>query len=187
MATLAEDVEYVRLPDRLLAGNVTDVNGGSGWGISGLDVKEMPDATDEPEANQFVVTQLRAGYLEEATAAEHSMVRDVHAAVEKVAKLSLPTEFGGPAKPSPWNEAAIDNVAKRNRRKLMAARLTNNFPDRRAAEAAGEEADGDGYMSQHKAELANLARARELDDSGTKKDLAARLEAWDNEHPDGNK
>lgn len=189
MPKLAEDVQYVRLPERLIAGNVTDVLGGSGWGISGLDVKEVPDRDDEPEAWQFVIDTLRAGHLEEAAPEEFEAVHETHKAVEKVAMLSLPTEFGGPAKPSPWNEAAIDNVAKRQRRRLIQARVTNDFSrtvhDLDEPDGPAGEDEEDEYLRQHKAELQNLARARGLDDSGNKKALAARLHSWDEEHPDG--
>jgi len=115
--------KYVRLPERLLSGNVTDVLGGSGWGISGFDVKPVPDKEDEPEAHAFVVACLRANLLEEASAQEHELVTSAVAEVEKVAARSLPENQGGPAQPSPWNEAAISNVANKHRKKLISARI----------------------------------------------------------------
>lgn len=170
MAVKAEEVQYVRLPERLVSGNVTDLE--SGWGISGLDVKAVPDQEDEPEAWQFVIDKIRAGIIEEASAEEHDMVRSIHRAVEAVAKNSLPTEFGGPAKPSPWNEAAIENVAKKHRRKLMAARVANVF----ASEPEPATEESQNYNKMHKSQLQQLCRDRDLDDGGSKEDLITRLE-----------
>jgi hypothetical protein len=181
---LAEDVQYVHLPERLVTGNVTDLV--SGWGIAGFDVKEVPDKEDEPEAWQFVIDKLRAGLLEEADSAEFGMVRAMSNDVAKQARLSLPTEFGGPVRPSPWNEAALAGVAKKHFRKLLAARVSGNFSHNVGAVADDEEDDeaveGDSLESMNKAQLQNEARTRELDDAGTKRDLRARIQAWDEEH-----
>lgn len=173
------DPKYVRLPERLLSGNVTDVLGGSQWGISGLDVKEFPSKEDDPEAYAFVRDCVRANMLEEASADEYRMVRKAVDAVEEAAAKALPTNQGGPAQPSPWNEAAIANVANKHRKKLVAARVADSF------EQAAEEDSGSGsdsavdYTSLNHTELQDEARKRGLDSSGTKKEIAARLEEDD--------
>lgn len=66
--------QFVRLPERLTTGNVTDLD--SGWHIGGFDVKPVPDKEENPEAHRFVMDKLRGGHLEEASADEHAVVQD---------------------------------------------------------------------------------------------------------------
>jgi hypothetical protein len=167
--------QYVRLPERLLSGNVTDVVGGSGWGLSGFDVKEVPDREDEPEAYAFVKEALRAGLLEAASTAEYNMVRKAHDEVAAIARSSMPENMGGPSQPSPWNEAAISNAAKKHTKKLVQARITDSHEAAEDDESRGTE----GYAAMHKGQLKNELKNRGLDVSGNRDDLIARLEEDD--------
>lgn len=67
-----DDPQYVRLANRLSRGILADVEG-SGWSISGLDVKEFPK--DNTNAARFVRHALRDGKLEPASRAEHEEVQ----------------------------------------------------------------------------------------------------------------
>ena len=66
-----DDPQYVRLANRLSRGILADVEG-SGWSISGLDVKPFPEGTN---AARFVRHALRDGKLEPASRAEHEEVQ----------------------------------------------------------------------------------------------------------------
>lgn len=65
--------QYVRLPERLTSGNVTDLE--SGWHIGGFDVKTVPNKDEHPVAHNFVMSRLRAGHLEVAGQQEHDTVQ----------------------------------------------------------------------------------------------------------------
>jgi hypothetical protein len=172
------DPTYVRLPERLLTGNVTDVLGGTGWGISGLDVKEFP--ADDPQEQAFVRDALRSQKLEAATATEFRRVRDAHERVAALAEGAVPKE-GSLGTPAPWNEAAIQQVSKKVRNDLLRRRLVDEEEDE---EVTRSNAEPTGYNSMHKAELvAEIERRnaeREADAqipvSGNKDELAKRLQ-----------
>lgn len=66
--------KFVRLPERLTSGNITDLE--SGWHIGGFDVKQVPDQEENPAAHNFVVDKWRQGHLESAGAQEHQVVQD---------------------------------------------------------------------------------------------------------------
>lgn len=178
---MATNPQYVRLPERLLSGNVTDVVGGSGWGISGFDVKEFPDENDDPVAYAFVKDAVRAGLLEEASTAEFKSVQKAINAVSEVAALALPANQGGPAQPSPWNEAAVSQVANKHRRRLVTSRLTEAWEEDEGKSASTSDGEDEppNYGDMHKAELQAEARRRGLDESGNKDDIVARLEEDD--------
>jgi type IV secretory pathway VirB10-like protein len=171
------DPKYVRLPERLLTGNVTDLV--TGWGISGLDVKEFP-ADDEQEI-AYVRGALRSQLLEPATAAEFRRVRDAHERVASLAEGAVPKE-GSLGTPAPWNEAAIQQVSKKVRNDLLRKRLVD--ADEEDDEPARSNAEPTGYADQHKAELvAEIERRnaeREADaqipTSGNKEELVKRLQ-----------
>src|SRR5438105_346942 len=61
--------KYVRLAGHLTSGLKADID--SGWVISGMDVKEVPDERRAPVAYAFVQGLLRKGILEEAGRAEY--------------------------------------------------------------------------------------------------------------------
>jgi hypothetical protein len=76
----SSDPKYVRLSNRLSFGMQADVDG-SGWSISGLDVKEFP-ATDG--AARYVRKMLRDGKLEPASRAEFDEVQEGNKTVAAV-------------------------------------------------------------------------------------------------------
>lgn len=69
---MADDPKYVRLATRLSKGMVCDVQG-SGWSISGLDVRQFPKDT---VAARFVRAKLNAGVLEHASKSEWDEAHD---------------------------------------------------------------------------------------------------------------
>lgn len=65
---MPKDPKYVRLVEHLNTSVIADIQGGSGWSISGNEVKEFPKRP--PEAQRFVRQRLVQGILEPASAAE---------------------------------------------------------------------------------------------------------------------
>lgn len=103
---MPNDPQYVRLTNRLGLQMVADVTGGSGWSISGLDVKEFPD--DEDEA-AYVRVQLGRGVLEPATKAEYEEVHDEDDVSEVVAR------YTDPSGKKPWQEAEVQAASRKRR------------------------------------------------------------------------
>lgn len=77
---MPNDPKYVMLANRLTNGMVADIEG-SGWSISGLDVKEFPSTEG---AARFVRHALREGKLEPSSRAEFDEVQEHHKNVAKV-------------------------------------------------------------------------------------------------------
>lgn len=77
---MPNDPKYVMLANRLTGGILADIEG-SGWSISGLDVKEFP-STDG--AARFVRHALREGKLEPSSRSEFDEVQALHGDVSKV-------------------------------------------------------------------------------------------------------
>jgi len=79
---MPQDPKYVRLSDRMSGQHVTDIAGGSGWSISGGDVKPFP----KREAQQrFVRQRLAANVLEPSSKAEFDEVQRNNAKIAQVA------------------------------------------------------------------------------------------------------
>jgi hypothetical protein len=119
---------HVRLAERLNRGIIADVEGGSGWSIAGLDVKEVPSETDEPAAHRFVTQALRQGKLEAASAGEY---QEVQAANEKIAEAGA----FDPEEGESLNEAAVQAAVRQARKELSEA-------------AASREAAGDAEVDE---------------------------------------
>ncbi len=154
---------YVRLPaegEVLPVGILADIDGGTGWSISGLDVKETPD--DDDPAQKFVRTALNAGRLEEATKDEFDAVQAAH---KELAKLAPDSDS-----PKPWNEPAIAQAARRLRRKLVSSRRDGKN------DVGDEDAP---YDKRGVDELRAELDRRGLDTEGKKADLVTRLEEDD--------
>lgn len=151
-------------PAVLPLGILADVEGGSGWSISGMDVKEVP-AEDEPGYN-FVRTAIIQGRLEEATEDEFNAVQEAHAEVSRL----HPVAFAPGETPPPWNEPALITTSARLRKRLIQGRLSGEFPTTTTEEDYGD-------LSHD--ELKSRAQARGLATSGTKADLQQRLEEHD--------
>jgi len=180
---MANDPKYVRLPERLLTGNVTDIDGGTGWGIAGLDVKEFPE---DPDEQAFVRASLRAQLLEPATAAEFNRVQDAHQRLNNLARGAVPKE-GALGSPAPWNESAIQQVGKKVRNDLLVKRLADQDEEDDDSPSSTSKSEGPDYAGMHKAELvqeieqrnADRAEDDQLPTSGSKDDLVKRLQEDD--------
>lgn len=105
---MANDPKYVRLSNRLSYGMQADVDG-SGWSISGLDVKEFPSSDG---AARYVRKMLRDGKLEPASRAEFDEVQEGNKAVEKVSH----------------QESQVQGEAMRAHRSLLASRGIGEDP-----------------------------------------------------------
>lgn len=115
---MANDPSYVRLANRLSLQVIADISEfGSGWSISGLDVKEFPEDT---EAARYVRLKVGQGVLETATRAEFEEVQDDEEAANVVAR------FSDPNAPMPWQEADVQEVHARKRRQLEANRTSES-------------------------------------------------------------
>lgn len=137
---------HVRLVERLNRGIVADVEGGSGWSIAGLDVKEFPNAEDEPVAAAFVERQLRQGKLEAATSGEY---QDVQAANDTIAEAAAFNPDAGES----LNEAAVQAAVRKASKELSQA----------AAARADSESEEDEYDGLTRDELRERAAAAGVD------------------------
>lgn len=131
---------HVRLAERLNRGIVADVENGSGWSIAGLDVKEVPNAQDEPVAFAFVERNLRQGKLEAATAGEYQDVQEANGVIAEAAKFD-------PDAGESLNEAAVQAAVRKASKELSKA----------AAARADAEADEDDFDGKSRDELVAIA------------------------------
>ena len=163
---------HVRLPnegennDILPVGILADIDGGSNWSISGLDVKETPSEEDEPEAFKFVRSALAQGRLEAADQAQFDLIQTTN---KEIAKLFPKPKADEP--PAPWNEPAIAATSRKHRRIVAQHRMSGG-------EETGDVEDSD-YGRMNLAELQSRASNRGLDTEGTKRELVARLKEDD--------
>lgn len=118
---MADDPKYVRLATRLSRGMVCDVKG-SGWSISGLDVRQFPTT---PQAARFVRAKLNAGVLEPASKSEWDEAHDD--ALEKEVLAQNPDYR---EKASAVQEGRLQRVAREQQAKLA---------ERLSADAEAEE------------------------------------------------
>lgn len=127
------DPTHVRLAERLNRGIVADVSGGSGWSIAGLDVKPVPSDKDDHVARAFVLSQVRQGKLEAATAAEY---KDVQKANDTIAKAGVFDPDAGES----LNEAAVQ-AAVREASKALAesAKARQDSDNKDSGSAAASE------------------------------------------------
>lgn len=110
---MANDPKYVKLADRLVRGNVTDLR--SGFSIAGLDVQEFPE---QPAQQTFVRQAIRAGKVEEASKDEFEAVSaddvDLYAAQG--------FEVERPKIKATWQEGAAHAVASHHRARVHEVR-----------------------------------------------------------------
>lgn len=124
---MANDPSYVRLANRLSLQTIADISEfGSGWSISGLDVKEFPEDT---EAARYVRLKVGQGVLETASRAEFEEVQDDEEAASVVAR------FSDPNAPLPWQEADVQEVHARKRQQIA---------DNRGLDEAEEDEEWEG-------------------------------------------
>lgn len=108
-----QDPEYVRLVTRLQTGMIVDTFG-SGWSISGMDVRKFPK---DRAAAKYVRAAVNEGKLEPASQAEWEEVHDP-ALAEAV--LAANPDFQKNA--SGFQEAHLQKAAAESRRRLEDAR-----------------------------------------------------------------
>ncbi len=146
--------KYVRLREGITS--LADV-GGSGWSITGNNVKEYPEGE---AAEAFVKSKLRANILEWAGKAEFD---EVHADEEEapVGNIKVVTAVT-------HQEASVRLDAQKRAEKLAAVR---------AGSTANEE-EGGGLSSKTKDELLALAAANEVsvNPKAKKEEIVAALE-----------
>lgn len=159
------DPKYVRLVTHLARGGRYDLN--SGWGISGLDVKEMPDADTQPNAYRYVRGELAQGRLEGASRAEYD---------EAHPDLLAELDAG-----APHQEAKVQRAALKVHRKVTAARRDQGELDsyeaderRRKAALKAQKAQSNRTDSKGKAKAA--AEAEDEADAATQELLEREAE-----------
>lgn len=176
---MADTPKYVRLADRLKTRTQVDLN--SGFTISGLDVKEVPDRKKYPNAHRYIREKLARGVLEPASAAEYEEVQEAFEEskqrfsqrLEDLAALGVnPASMGFAV----HQEGAIQQQARDRRAKIEETRSSKS-------EETSDEDEGDTenetYESWTNADLQNELRNRGLDASGNKAELVERLEEDD--------
>lgn len=110
---MADDPKYVRLATRLSRGMVCDVEG-SGWSISGLDVRQFPEGN---VASRFVRSKLNAGLLEPASKSEWEEAHDTSLEDEI---LSQNPDYRSTA--SAVQEGRVQRAARAAQEKLASSR-----------------------------------------------------------------
>lgn len=80
---MPNDPKFVRLADHMSDRTISDIAGGSGWSISGRDVRPFPKRADQ---QRFVRQKLAANLLEPAGKAEFDEVSKHDAKFAKLAE-----------------------------------------------------------------------------------------------------
>lgn len=110
---MANTPKYVRLTPRLSRNVICDVQG-SGWSISGLDVKPFPEGDTEKDkaAKKFVRRQIQAGNLEPCSKAEYDDVQ------EQARSIPQPPSVAG----APFQEAQFQRAVEEATRRVEESR-----------------------------------------------------------------
>lgn len=139
-----EDPQYVRLATRLSKGMVCDVMG-SGWSISGLDVRKFPEGN---VAQRYVRAQLNAGKLEPASKAEYEEAHDTSLEEEVLRQNPDYRE-----KASAVQESRVQLVAQEAQAKLAAGRDADYDAEEEERREAQEQDRKDRLQEQEDANL----------------------------------
>lgn len=133
--------QFVRLPERLVTGNVTDLD--SGFHIGGYDVKPVPDKEENPVAHRFVMDRLRQGHLEAATEDEHKVVQESRA---KMLEMHLGhLDLGEALERTGHQEQPLQDQGVATRNKLKTLRAKSEVS---AEETDAEQAPSKGAKSK---------------------------------------
>lgn len=76
------DPQFVRLSDITCHGIMVDVEGGSLFSLSGMEVKPFPDADVFPDQARFVRDKIRVGHIEEASEEEYKEQKEAAAQIK---------------------------------------------------------------------------------------------------------
>lgn len=175
---MSDHPEYLRLTNRLRRTCAYDL--ASGWGISGLDVRTFPE---DPAAAKYALACIRDGKMEPASRAEYEEAKDNPL---EEAMLAERPDFKETA--SLQQEQKLQDVAAAAQKKLEKARLgdptaAERYEVEKAARAArtgvGAASDDEGELT--KTQLQERLRELGLPTSGSKAELAARLEEAEEE------
>lgn len=179
---MANEPKYVRLTERLRGRSIFDIN--SGWGISGNDVQAYPEGR---AARSFVRSRLNQGVLEPAATAEAEEIQERREQGLEELVEQRRAELVGPI---PLQEGALRVHASRaaqERRERHRREAEEGTPEETSDEAQGEEIpqrEEDDYPSWKVPQLREELSDRDLDTSGNKAELVARLREADEESSD---
>lgn len=170
---MATKSKYVRLSDGASHGICVDME--TGWGISGRDVRQIPDV---PEIQDFIKSKIRSGVFEEASKAEWDEVHEGDYEDDD----DTPVVIMKPERNVPENKLR-HRIAKKAAARAAAAEAPEDGDD----DGEDEESDLPESIRDLKvAELKAELEARDLDTSGNKEALQERLaEALEDEGDDG--
>lgn len=164
---MADNPNYIQLTDRLQGTSLADVRSGSGFTLSGREVKEFPK---DPDAIRFVRRQMALGNIEVAGRAEFQEYKESR---EEFADAN-----GDPAK-IPFQEAAVKRAARDVRRagdQKRAKRRADKSDDEASADANNDTgADGKPLEEMNTNELKAQAEALGVATSGNKEALLERV------------
>lgn len=157
----------------------------SGWGISGLDVKHMPDKDERPRAHAYVKGELNAGRLEGASKAEYDETQvditsdgegNQERSIQARAKIQRSKIL---ASRSGTEESAAADADEARRKAILKQQGKAGKGKAAAEDDDDDDDDGDQYDSMNKQALVNEANGRDVDSSGTAEDIRGRLRAAD--------
>jgi hypothetical protein len=166
-----KDPSYVRLAAHRAQTVLADVRGGTGWSISGIDVKPFPTNPNEAD---FVRSYVRSGSLEPCSRAEYEEIQDLNdeefdsehdrsvAAAEFGEAVAASRAAPEPVEPAPVKELPNSGSS--------ASGLPPAPPAEEASDEGGDEIDSLGVK-----ELRTRLKAADQPTSGNKKELQERL------------
>lgn len=175
---MASDPKYVRLSVHRSRTMLADVAGGTGWKISGLDVKSFPSNAREAD---FVRRNLRSGNLEPASRAEYEEVTEAAieanserdrrvAADERAQKVSEKrAKKDGVDEPEPAGQVAVDQIPPPE-----SDETTDELTSEGGVQSSGEDDEEDLDNLTNEA-LRERLKAADLPTGGNKKELVERL------------
>lgn len=129
---MPNDPKYVRLADHMSDSALADVQGGSGWSISGRQVREFPTKDDQA---RFARSQLVHGLLEPASKAE---LDEMKKSDEELAALAASFEE------DPTTATGGRSAARGGRRRQSAGLQEAQLQERAAEASASLQAAREG-------------------------------------------
>lgn len=178
-------MKYVKLSSVFQDRAIADIDGGTGWSISGLTIAEYP--ADNVAASQYVDNMVRKAVLVEASEAEFEAHQALCEDVFDFSQAMLESKAG-------HQESTVQEFARQGTNKLVefynggdepefgqASDGSSTRPDTSAGASEGEDPKFKGKTAQElvddnsKDELVAMADEEGVDSSGTKQEIAERL------------